>query len=182
MVLKHFSKSDYWQGSLELLQSESIALSGTIESTCPSFVCVQPNNTTVIRIRKLLRRSRLRGEVFSIDLVDREGNSHSFFIDDRRLSMGSDWDILNAQRQPIGKIDGKALNIGGKFVIRIYDTVWAAYKPFYIMIGLFAAMLRYKDDIYKAIEESLKKVQQGETLHLEDSEVKLYQNPRLMRY
>ena len=33
LVLKLFSMSDYWQGSLELLQSESIALSGTTEST-----------------------------------------------------------------------------------------------------------------------------------------------------
>ncbi|MHA1839888.1 MAG: hypothetical protein ACTSYO_08055 [Candidatus Ranarchaeia archaeon] len=182
LVIKLFTMSDYWRGSIELLQGESILHSFAAEETCISYICMLNGTNTVSRIRQIPQRKRLRGTIFAIDTIDAQGKIKGFIIDDKRLNIGSDWQVKDSQGNIVADIDGKILNIGGRFDIKIYDSMLAADKNFYLLIILFAATLRYEEKLRKTIQNTLKHVSNGGEIRLEESEADLYQNPRKLNY
>ncbi|MHA1551465.1 MAG: hypothetical protein ACTSQC_05935, partial [Candidatus Heimdallarchaeaceae archaeon] len=79
----------------------------------------------------------------------------------------------------IAKIDGKFMNLGGRFKIDIFDEVLANDKTFFNMIILFSATLRFHKDIKKNIKKALKELRISDAkVKLDDSETNLYLNPR----
>ena len=182
LVLKLFTMSDYWRGSIEYLQGESLLHSIAADEGVLSFVCVLNGSKTIAKIRQIPQRKRLRGTIYGLDMVDDEGNSWGFIIDDRRMSFGSDWEIKDMQDNTIGEIDGKVLDLGGKFKVRIFDEKLGKDKVFNTVLALFAAVLRYTDDLYNTLQKVEEKVAEGAVLKLEDNEANLYQNPRRLRY
>jgi hypothetical protein len=182
LVLKLFTMSDYWRGSIEYLQGESLLHSIAADEGVLSFVVVLNGSKSIARIRQIPQRKRLRGTIYALDMLDDDGNSRGFIIDDRRMAFGSDWEIKDLQDNTIGEIDGKILDLGGKFKVRIFDGTLANDKVFNTVLALFAAVLRYTDGLYNILRKVEEKVAEGAVLKLEDNEANLYQNPRRLRY
>jgi hypothetical protein len=174
-VMKMFSKGGYWRGSIERLQGESFANSHATKEPCPAYVCIFKHTRNLYRIKRLAHFPRFQGEVFGFSFLDENDIFRTFVIDDKRLTFGSDWMIKDIHNKVIAKIDGKFMNLGGRFKIDIFDEILANDKTFFNMIILFSATLRFHKNIKKALKElSISDAK----VKLDDSETNLYLNPR----
>ena len=100
-------------------------------------------------------------------------------IDDKRLTFGSDWMIKDIHNNIIARIDGKFMNLGGRFKIKILDPILAKNKNFINILTLFSCTLRFHKDIKKNIKKSIKILRDSDVeVKLDDSETNLYLNPR----
>ncbi len=178
-VMKMFSKGGYWRGSIERLQGESFANSHATKEPCPAYVCIFKHTRNLYRIKRLAHFPRFQGEVFGFSFLDENDVFQTFIIDDKRLTFGSDWMIKDIHNKVIAKIDGKFMNLGGRFKIDIFDEKLANDKTFFNMLILFSATLRFHKDIKKNIKKALKELRISDaTVKLDDSETNLYLNPR----
>jgi hypothetical protein len=178
-VMKLFSPSGYWRASIERLQGESFANSHATKEPCPAYVCIFKHTRNLFRIRRLSHFPRFQGQIFGFSYLDENDIFQSFVIDDKRLRFGSDWVIKNIHNKVIAKINGKFLNVGGRFKIDIFEEKLAKDKTFYNMLILFSSTLRFYRNIKKNIKKSLKELKISDTeVKLDDSESNLYLNPR----
>ncbi len=178
-VMKMFSKGGYWRGSIERLQGESFANSHASKEPCPAYVCIFKHTRNLYRIKRLAHFPRFQGEVFGFSFLDENDIFRTFVIDDKRLTFGSDWMIKDIHNKVIAKIDGKFMNLGGRFKIDIFDEILANDKTFFNMMILFSATLRFHKDIKKNIRKALKELRISDAkVKLDDSETNLYLNPR----
>jgi hypothetical protein len=178
-VMKLFSPSGYWRASIERLQGESFANSHATNEPSPAYVCVFKHTRNLYRIRRLAHFPRFQGQIFGFSYLDENDVFQSFVIDDKRLRFGSDWVIKNIHKKVVAKINGKFMNIGGKFKIDIFEEKLAKDKTFYNMLILFSSTLRFYKAIKKNIKKSLKELRISDTeVKLDDSETNLYLNPR----
>lgn len=178
-VMKLFSPSGYWRASIERLQGESFANSHGTKEPCPSYVCIFKHTRNLYRIRRLAHFPRFQGQIFGFSYLDENDVFRTFVIDDKRLRLGSDWVIKNIHNKVIAKINGKFLNVGGRFKIDIFEEKLSKDKTFYNMLILFSSTLRFYRNIKKNIKKSLKELKISDTeVKLDDSESNLYLNPR----
>ena len=182
-VMKVFSPSGYWRGSIERLQGESFANSQAAKEPCPSYVCILKHTRNLFRIKFLAHKRRFfkrgKGEVFGFSYLDENDIFHSFVIDDKQLTLGSDWKIINIKNELVAKINGKFANIGGRFKIDIFDPILAKDKTFTMIMILFSSTLRFHRQIKKNIKKSIKQLKNTDVvIKLDDSEANLYLNPR----
>ncbi|MHA1465340.1 MAG: hypothetical protein ACTSQ2_09640 [Candidatus Heimdallarchaeaceae archaeon] len=178
-VMKLFSPNFYWRCSIERLQGESFANSHATKEPCPAYVCIFKHTRNVYRIKRLAHFPRFQGEVFGFSFMDEDEIFHTFMIDDKRLTFGSDWMIKDIHHKVVAKIDGKFMNLGGKFDIDIFDEKLANDKTFFNVLILFSSTLRFLKDIKKNIKKSLKELSISDSkVKLDDSETNLYLNPR----
>ena len=178
-VMKLFSPSGYWRASIERLQGESFANSHATKEPCPSYVCIFKHTRNLYRIQRQSHFPRFQGQIFGFSYLDENDVFRSFVIDDKRLKFGSDWVIKNIHNKVIAKINGKFLNIGGRFKIDIFEEKLAKDKTFFNILILFSSTLRFYRNIKKNIKKSLKELKISDTeVKLDDSETNLYLNPR----
>ncbi|MHA1399380.1 MAG: hypothetical protein ACTSQE_03400 [Candidatus Heimdallarchaeaceae archaeon] len=182
-IMKLFTNNFYWRGTIEHLQGESIMLSYVTNENCPSYLCNIDDSLNLIRIRRLPHKPRFRGEVFGFEITDDDGTHHVFMIDDKRFTLGSDWYVKDIHNRVVAIINGKFLNLGGRFDIEIYDEDLAKTREFYTTLILFASTLRWYNEIRKTVAELIKIISvQDIKLKLDESEADLYLNPRKMNY
>ena len=178
-VMKMFSPSGYWRGSIERLQGESFAISHATKEPCPAFICIFKHTRNLFRIKRLAHYPRFQGQVFGFSYLDENDVFRSFVLDDKRFTLGSDWMVKDIHDNIIARINGKFANLGGKFDIAILDEKLAADKTFYNMLILFSSTLRFLKDIKKNIKKSMKELKNTDVeVKLDDSETNLYLNPR----
>ncbi|MHA2357762.1 MAG: hypothetical protein ACXABK_03205 [Candidatus Heimdallarchaeaceae archaeon] len=178
-VMKIFSSSGYWRASIELLQGETYAVSHATKEPCPTYVCIFKHTRNLFRIQRLAHKPRFQGQIYRFSYLDENENFQTFVLDDKRLTLSSDWYVKDIHNKVIAKINGKFANVGGLFVIEIYDKKLAADKTFGMMLMLFSSTLRFQKDTKRSIKKALKKLRITDTeVKLDDSESNLYLNPR----
>jgi hypothetical protein len=183
LVLKLFSMSDYWRGSIELLRPESLTITTMTKQTCYVHACLTKDSKQVARIHKVPRWPQVHGDWLGITFIDDQKTNHTFIFDSDRVSLGSDWTIKDPTGEKIGKIDGKLLDVGGRFDIKLNTPPTLNTPAFYTTFTLAIAALKYHGDLKKLINnlvENIKKTDQP--LILQETEADLYKNPRLLRY
>ncbi len=178
-VMKLFSPSGYWRGSIERLQGESFAISHATGEPCPAYVCIFKHTRNLYRIRKLAHFPRFQGQVFGFSYLDEHDIFQSFVIDDKRIRFGSDWVVKNIHNKVVARINGQFMNIGGKYKIDVFEEKLAKDKTFYNMLILFSSTLRFFKEVKKNIKKALKELRISDSeVKLDDSESNLYLNPR----
>lgn len=102
-------------------------------------------------------------------------------IDDNRFTLSDNFYIKDINNNIIAEIDGKALNIGGKYEIKIYDKDLVKEKLFYQTIILFAAVIEFLDGVEAHLKLIMARMKKGEKLKLSHHEQEFYLNPRRRR-
>ncbi len=183
-VMKLFSQKFNWKGSIEMLQGDSVTLSYTTHENCPVYNLNISGTLNLIKLRKMPHKPRFRGETFAFDLVDEKSAIHrTFIIDDKRLTFGDDWYVYDMKKGKVAYIDGRFMNLGGRYDIEIYDKELSKTKEFYNTLILFSSTLRYYKNIKKTIRATIHKIKkENSDLKLRESEADLYLNPRKINY
>nr|MDO8111347.1 hypothetical protein [Candidatus Sigynarchaeota archaeon] len=185
MVIKWFnSESVAHLGTIELIVLNSLAASIASDDELPVLKCVIPNYDFLVDLKKEHTRLPKVGEMFACSIKnEKEGKWILVVFDEKRLTVGSDWDVkIGDGARVVAKIDEKVLNIGGKFVVTFLDKDLYKLAPFFKTIILFTMMLRFKKEIMESIGKLRDLVQKGKVkLDLAPEEEKFFWNPRLLR-
>lgn len=179
LIIKAFNESGNWEGTIEELNAFELKNSIAVGEPQPAFMCVVSGTKYLTLIEKLHTRWRAN---YSFQLVNPDESSVGLFtIKADRFSLGSDWYIEDVTGKKVAEVDGKVLDIGGEFEIKIFDEELGKNKVFVNTLKLFAATLKYLGDIEDKIKDTVNAIRKGYKLEVEKSEIKFFKNPRLIR-
>ncbi|TFG19624.1 MAG: hypothetical protein EU530_05740 [Promethearchaeota archaeon] len=188
LIIKWFNmESVGFLGSIEEMVAESIANSTGSDDTIPSFRIVLPQYKYVVNLMKNHTRLPKIGEVFSFAMMkeDKKANAKKWQIytfDEKRLTIGSDWEVLLGEDRILAKIDEKKLNIGGKFNVFFYDEEYYKDLNFFRVVILFTMMLKFKKEIFRKIMRIRKALEDEKyVFEISSDEEKMMMNPRALR-
>lgn len=184
LVLKWFnSKSVGWLGTIEEMVLNSISSSIGSDDTLPSFKITLPRYKYVVDLQKEHTKVPKIGEIFTFALKDKkEGLWDVYSFDEKRITIGSDWEILIGDNQIVGKIDEKVLNLGGKFKVHFYDKNLYKNRNFYRVVLLFTMMLKFKQKMLDKIDKIKKNLRNGgKKINIASDEERFMMNPRALK-
>lgn len=181
LIVKIFSESMTWKGTLEELLGPGLAHTLAVNQAMPVFMANVPKHDPLIRIEKVARIRSVRKKIYGFEIL-REGKSLEFYkVDAARFSFGKDWNVIDHRGVKIAHIDGKILDIGGRYEIK-FSKDYEPSPPLEDVLVMFAASQRFLGDVEKRLKKVAKGVKKGKyKIDLDGEEAALYNNPRRMR-
>lgn len=178
LVIKLFSKSMYYQGTLEEMVGREFTRSLSARHDFPSF------NLMIDDYEYLIPLNKIRGgwfvpEWFVFRIDDEEGFIP--IILKHKMGLGIDYRVVNGiGDKQFGKIDGKKFDVGGKYEITLKATDERLVDNVLVRtLILFASSLKFHEDIIKKIKKGTKKMKKNEWQpDLSNEEKLLRRNPR----
>ncbi len=180
LIIKSFAKSS-WVGTVEELNATEIKNSAATGKQLPAFLCLLSGVDYTVPIEQM--RS-IYGRMFAFTIESGKREFTPMRLRENRFSLGSDWDVYKAGPKPekVGKVDGKFMNVGGAWDIKIFDPELAKNNALIETLILFASTLRFQKEIRKKIENTIKAIETGQyKLKVESQEYDLMRNPRIRR-
>ena len=182
LVIRYFSESDRWKGSIELNNIKSIMLSIGYERGTPVFDIFHQGNKSIFTLEKIERGSGSMDRVMVPLILQKDSKTIDYFvIAEKRFTMGSDWKLYraNQEKKELASFDSKKFNIGGKVVIDVYDPVLVKNKIFINTLILFGAVIKFWDEVVDKLKDFSKKFRKDEVPFNPDRhELELMLNPR----
>ncbi len=180
LVLKLFKTNTQrtrWCGTLEETTVNEIHNSIGSKRSLLSFAAVLPRREFVTQIQQNHRTFRVPS-LFTMGYVEDQQIWH-LTLRRHWVSLGSDFTV-EADGQPIGKVDGKLLSFGSDSYVRLQPHELAGNTQFVDMLTLFAASVGYHSAMRRSVARRVQAVHAGASFrHLvENDELRLRHNGR----
>ena len=174
-----FTETMDWLGTIEENIAKSIVLTLVNDSPSHSFITSLRDTKIVYQIESVRARF-MSGDVFYLTYIDEDKQLQGLILKSKRMTIGSDWEILDAlTERKIIKVDGKVLDIGGRWEIKSKKL---EDKNLINILILFAASLKFYDDLKGRTEKLVEKLKKEKKwVKLDKSELALFYNPRVRR-
>ncbi|MEO0620393.1 MAG: hypothetical protein AAFZ01_14070, partial [Pseudomonadota bacterium] len=118
-------------------------------------------------------------ESFSFFIL-RDKKPHFFRLKRDWISIGDDYTLYDEHDRKVGKLDGRVINIGGKWKCWVKKD--HSCKVLLTVLQLFCAMLRFNDECRHHVQDLVSEMRGGDVIpKLGTQEVDLYMNPRRVR-
>ncbi|MHA2503348.1 MAG: hypothetical protein ACXAE3_10810 [Candidatus Kariarchaeaceae archaeon] len=183
LILKMFTESMNWKGTLEEIVAVGLSRTLAVGGGMPAFSVNLTNHDSLIRVEKMFKPKSFNKPMY-VFMIAENNTLHSYRIESERMSVGSDWKVFDKYGHKVAEIDGAALNVGGKWKIKIEDK-FPLHPIFDEMLILFSGLARYVDDIGSRLEkvaDMLDEKDSNTDLVIDSDEIGLYNNPRRMKY
>ncbi|MFX1282187.1 MAG: hypothetical protein ACFFB5_00970 [Promethearchaeota archaeon] len=178
LVIKLFSKSMYYQGTLEEMVGREFTRSLSARHDFPSFNLMIDDYEYLIPLNKI-RGGKFVPEWFVFRIDDEEGFIP--IILKHKMGLGIDYRVVHGIGDTqFGKIDGKKFDVGGRYDISLKSTDERLVDNVLVrVLILFAASLKFHEEIFKKIKKGTKKMRKNEWQPTLSNEEKLLRrNPR----
>ena len=180
LVIKLFSEKMNWRGTLDMMLGRSLQLShGAGGFPVMAYSVNIARHPQIIQLERSARKWPLTPEKFSFFILTENG-PRFYRLRRKILAMGSDYILYDQHDNKVGLIDGKVINLGGAWKVRV-DAAHADPR-LDAVLQLFCASLRFNDDARRHILRLTHNMRKGRiTPSLEAQESDLYMNPRRTR-
>ncbi len=177
LVIKLFSKSMYYQGTIEEMVGREFTRSLSAQKDFPAFSCLIDGYDYVITINKI-RGGWVNPEWFVFRLEEEDGFIP--IILKHKMGPGIDYRVVNGiGADQFGLINGKKWDVGGRYDISLKADDSLVNIVMIRTLVLFAASLKFHKDIYKKIKKGTKLMKKGEWKpKISNEELLLRRNPR----
>ncbi|MHA2225611.1 MAG: hypothetical protein ACXAC8_10435 [Candidatus Hodarchaeales archaeon] len=178
LVVKLFSKSMYHQGTLEEMVGREFTRSLSARHDFPSFNGMVDGSEYLIPLNKI-RGGWFVPEWFVFRLDDEEGFIP--IILKHKMGLGIDYRVVNGLGDDqFGFINGRKFNVGGRYDITLKSSEKRLLSNVLVRtLVLFAASLKFHEEINKKIKHGTKLMRKGEWMPpLAKEELDLRRNPR----
>ncbi len=176
LVIKLFSESLSWRGTMEMMVGRSLQLTRGAGIPVPVFSVNLARHDQIINVERCARKWPLMPERFTFFLQTKSG-PRFYTLQRRMLSFGADFNVLDQQGRRIGHLDQKLINLGGAWKVKVDEAHTS--RKLETMLELFCAMLKFNGASRKHIGRLDGKVRAGKiTPKLSHQESNLYFNPR----
>ena len=175
-------KGGTFKGGIEISTTESLIQSYHIKEDPGVILIVNlPQNRNLYRI---IRSRRYKGWKFAFPLIpEKDGESLRVFEIKGKVGLGLDFKVTEKERK-IADIDGKKLNLGGKWEIEIFDEELSKNKTFTKILSLFACACKFLEASEKTVKELFKKFDDPKSdfkFFPDKEELDLFKNPRRLK-
>ncbi len=181
LILRMFTEGGSWLGSIEELIVKETTRSFSVNQELPVFGTIIPKYKYIIDIEKARKPATGTDSYFFEFMTDDKKKTMEIFeIKEKRASLGADFNVINkAKNKKVADIDGKVVDIGGKFEIKLFDKELAKDTAFNNTLILFASTLKYQGEITDRIKKIMSLVKDGKmVLKPAKPELDLMRNPR----
>lgn len=179
LVIKLFSETLGWRGTMEMMVGRSLQLSRGAGIPVPSFSINLARHKQVIQLERCARQWPLMPERFTF-FITREDGTHFYTLKENLFCLGADYSIYDQQNRKIGHLDQQMLNLGGAWIVELDDA--RTNRQLEAVLELFCAMLKFNGRSRKHIKRLDRKIRQGKIApKLSHREADLYYNPRRRR-
>ncbi|MEO0466211.1 MAG: hypothetical protein AAF216_06685 [Pseudomonadota bacterium] len=180
LVIKLFSDTMNWRGSLDMMVGRSLQLThGADGVPAPAFSINLARHDQVIPLERSAHVLPMVPEKFSFFILTDDGPRYYRLRRDR-IALGADYTLYGPANEKIGHLDGKLINLGGAWKVKLspaHDDV--RLKS---VIQLFCAMLRFNRGCRRHVQRLSSDMDRGKgDLTLCHNEADLYMNPRRTR-
>lgn len=176
LVVKLFSESLSWRGTLEMLVGRSLQLTRGSGVTVPAFSINLARHKQLVEVQRCARKLPLMPERFTFYLQNKTGPQF-YSLRKKVFCFGSDYILYDHQGRKIGYLDQKLINLGGAWKVTLDpDRTDAKLET---VLELFCAMLKFNTACRRHLGGLSKKVRAGKMApRLSARERDLYFNPR----
>ena len=180
LVIKLFTASMNWKGTMDLLIGRSLQLShGADGFPVTAYSINLANHEQIIQLERSAFKWPMFPEKFSFFIL-RDGKPFFYRLRKEVISIGTDYKLFDQNNNEIGFLDGKLLDIGGLWKVEVDadhgDGAMAS------VLQLFCTMLRYNKQAQWHIADLIDDMHLGQVDPvLESHEADLYLNPRRVR-
>lgn len=188
-------------GSLEEIIPEEISLSDSAGEPRFEFkIIMEGRKNTMYTLKGDPRRTphKWGGKLYSfwLDLekeikiprkrgrpkIEKKRFLKGFLLDEKRFTPGKDFKIFRrvagGKKETLGYINHKVAHFGGKYKIDVFDQELANSKHFGQMIALFAASIKYHEQLEDIVRERMNYIWNGGEYELSKKTRRLCGNPR----
>ncbi|MBI1385967.1 MAG: hypothetical protein GC150_13765 [Rhizobiales bacterium] len=181
LVIKLFTADMNWRATLDLLLGRSLQLThGARGLPVTSFSINISDHEQIIQIERSSNKWPGIPENFSFFIIRDDGKPYFYRLKRNWVSVGDDYKLYDEHDKLIGKLNGRVINLGGKWKVRVA----AAHADVRLctVLQLFCGMLKFNDDCRHHLEDLVSGMHRGRVVpKLEHQEVELYMNPRRVR-
>jgi hypothetical protein len=180
LVVKLFTPSMNWKGSLELMTGRSLQLSlGANGFPVTAFSLVINNHDQVITLERSPRKLPGFPETFSFFIL-KDGVPALYRLRRDWLSIRANYSLYDQKSALIGRLHGRIFNLGGRWDVTLRKD--SDCRELDAVLQLFCAMLRFNAQSKRHIQTLLNSVNQGEAIaEIAKEEAALYANPRRLQ-
>jgi hypothetical protein len=180
LVIKLFTEKMNWRGTLDMMLGRSLQLThGASGFPVMAFSINIADHPQIIQMERSAFKWPLFPEKYSFFIMKEDG-PHFYRLRRKILAFGVDYILYDQNNRKIGILDGKVLNLGGAWKVRVSGQ--HADPRLDAVLQLFCAMLKFNDDSRRHILQLARGVNKGQIMpKLETQESDLYMNPRRTR-
>ena len=176
LVIKLFSESLSWRGTIEMLVGRSLQLTRGSGVAVPSYSINLSRHDQLIEIERCARKWPFMPEMFTFFIQTKAG-PRFYTLRRKILCFGADYTLRDQQNRIIGYLDQKLVNLGGAWKVKLDPK--HTDKKLEATLELFCAMLKFNRKCRGHITELSGKVRRGKVSpKLSHRERNLYYNPR----
>lgn len=183
LVIKLFTPTMNWKATMDLMVGRSLQLTHGAKGVPVTAYSVNlTDHDQIIQLERSAMKWPGVPENFSFMVMKNLKDNRPSFYRLRRnwISVGDDYILYNEHDEQIGKLNGRVLNLGGKWKVQIRDD--EADNRLDMVIQLFCAMLKFNDECQLHIQDLMGDLHKGKLIpKLETQETDMYLNPRRVR-
>ncbi len=179
LVIKLFSESLSWRGTIEMLVGRSLQLTRGSGVAVPSYSINLARHDQLIEVERCARKLPFMPETFTFFLQTKSG-PRFYSLRRKVFCFGADYTVRDQQNRIIGSLDQKLINLGGAWIVKLDPK--HTDKKLEATLELFCAMLKFNRKCRGHISKLSDKIRRGKIApKLSHRERDLYFNPRRRR-
>ncbi|MEM7620455.1 MAG: hypothetical protein AAF228_08315 [Pseudomonadota bacterium] len=180
LVIKLFSASMNWKGTMDLMMGRSMQLThGANGFPVLAFNINLANQDYIINVERSAYQWIGMPEKFSF-FVMRDGTPYFYRLHRKFIGIGIDYHIYDQNNNKVGKLDGRVLRLGATWNVRVLKDHSDAQLN--SVLQMFCGMLKFNDECRDHIRNLVAGMQRGKfNPSIGANESELYMNPRRTR-
>lgn len=179
LVIKLFSETLSWRGTMEMMIGRSLQLSRGAGIPVPVFTMNLARHKQLIQVERCARKWPLFPERFTFFIETKTG-PRFYTLRENLFTIGADYSLHDEQNRKIGHLDQKVFNLGGAWIVKLDKA--HSNRKLETVLEMFCTMLKFNRASRKHIRQLDRKIREGKIPpKLNHREVDLYYNPRRRR-
>ncbi len=183
LVMKLFTPSMNWRATLDMMLGRSLQLThGARGIPVPAFSVNLTDHDQIIQLERSASKWPGVPESYSFMVMKdlKDGRPQFYRLRRNWVNIGDDYILYDEHNKQIAKLNGRVLNLGGKWVVEIEDGESGNHLD--MVIQLFCGMLKFHDGCLSHLTDLHGSITKGKLQpKLETQETDLYMNPRRVR-
>ena len=180
LVIKLFSERLHWRGTAEMMLGRSMQLTmGAGGMSVPAFSINLGRHDQLIQLERSAHKLPFLPESYSFFIQTKSGPKF-YRLKRNVFCLGKDYSLIDQQGRKIGKLDGRVVNLGGAWMVKL-DPAYANAK-LEAVLQLFCAILKFNGSARRHVRHLGKQARLGKLRpKIDHHEDDLYLNPRRRR-
>ncbi len=183
LVMKLFTPAMNWRATLDMMLGRSLQLThGAKGIAVPAFSVNLNDHDQIIQLERSASKWPGMPENYSFMVMKdlKDGRPQFYRLRRNWVNIGDDYILYDEHNRQIAKLNGRVLNLGGKWVVEVEEGESGTHLD--MVLQLFCGMLKFHDGCLSHLSELYGNVKRGKLQpKLETQETDLYLNPRRTR-